>query len=79
MDWDLEGPVETPWRTLGSAQPRDWPAEAAARRRSTCKAYAEESLEKRTSRNFGAAAWTSRRRWTRQPWEPMGDAGGNVG
>ena len=56
--------LETPWRTSGSAHPGDPPAGAAgnAGRRGTWKAYAEESLEERTWRSRGAAAWTSRRR-----------------
>ena len=57
-------PMETPWRTPGSAHPGDLPAGAASnrRRRSTWKAYTQESLEERTRRSRGAAPWTSRRR-----------------
>ena len=34
-------------------------------------------LEECTWRSSGAAALTSRRRWTWQLWEPTEDAGGN--
>ena len=63
MERDIEGPDEDPpGGASGSLQPgerdRKPPAGAAAtvRKRSTCRAYAEESWEERTWRSRGAAA-----------------------
>ena len=80
MDMTSRVPMETPWRTSGSAHPGDQPAGAAGntRRRSTWKAYVDESLEEWTWRSGGAAAWGSRRKWTWQRREPTGADGGNL-
>ena len=58
--------MEIPWWTSGSPHPGESDGKPAvgaaksARRRSTTRAYAESSLEGRTWRNRGVAAWRSR-------------------
>ena len=78
MEWDLEDLDGDLVGDFGISPAQGSASQSRREARRTWKAYAEKSLQERTWRSRGAAAWTSRRRWMSQPWEPTGDAGGNL-